>query len=294
MTHAAEPLTQTTPAAGRESRVPLRYAVSDLWRAPLTDLPVREEIIRQFIPLHRAMDVLEAGPGCGFPAWRMARCVGSLTLLEVSQGNAANLERRFAAQPHVRVIADDLCRVGLGAENRADFDAITCVEVLEFLPDAATAVRNLGTMLRPGGVLYLQFPNYENKAWPTFYRTRQQLDEQLAQAGFASWQVFALRLSPWAQRLYAWMHEFPLRVWRRREQKKQRRPDAPLIYEQTWAFHHGSRFERLKFPLHVYWAMVMLLMRAGGEVFLRSQCDDEILNRNLLVVAHAAKDGKQI
>jgi SAM-dependent methyltransferase len=283
------------PAPRRAAGEPVRFdlRISDLWRAPLTDLPIRDELIRQYVPLTSNMLLLEAGPGAGFASYRLARCVAALSLLEVAGGNVEALRRCFASDQHVRVIHEDLCRAGLGAELAAGFDTILCIEVLEFLEHPASGLRNMAQMLAPGGRLYMQFPNYQSETCPTFYRTRHELELQLSQAGFAAWEIYSLRLSRWAQRLYALLHELPLRMYRRREQSKNRRPQSPRTYEQTWAFHQRGRLERLKVPLHLYWAAIMLLMRVGGDVFQRVKCDDEIYGKNLFVVASAAKDGDQ-
>jgi len=39
------------------------WHVSDLWKAPLTDLPIRDEILYQFAKFSPEMDLLEIGPG---------------------------------------------------------------------------------------------------------------------------------------------------------------------------------------------------------------------------------------
>jgi SAM-dependent methyltransferase len=291
MSLTTEQTERTATGAAFDKAVPFDLRIADLWRAPLTDLPIRDELIRQYVPLTRALRLLEAGPGAGFASYRLARCVSVLTLLEVASGNAEALASRFAANRIVRVVQDDLCRPQLGAEYAAEFDAIVCIEVLEFVADPATALRNMAQMLRPGGRLSMQFPNYQTTIAPTFYSTRQEFESQLAQAGFAGWEIYSLQLSAWAQRLYALLHELPLRLYRRREQRRNRRPQSPQTYEQTWAFRQSARLERLKLPLHLYWAAIMLLMRLGGDVFQRVKCDDEIYGKNLFVVAHAAKDG---
>jgi SAM-dependent methyltransferase len=265
--------------------------VSDLWRAPLTDLPVRDELIRQYIPLSPEMEVLEIGPGSGFPAYRMARVVASLTLLEVAAGNAAILQQRFAAVPNVEVVLGDLCGKGLGEKRPCTYDAAIAVEVFEYLSDPCTALHNLAAMLRPGGLFFMQFPNYENRALPTFYRTRHALEVQLRAAGFASWKIYSLRLSPWSQRLFHWLHELPLHLYRARQRSQKQRPQCPQRYDETWAFRHSGRLEAFKLPINLYWAAIMILMRLGGDVFRRIECGDEILGKNLFVVANRGGNG---
>lgn len=83
--HNVEP-PKTAPAArlkmARPARPPARW--SDLWKAPLHDFPLRDEILFQFLPLSREMDVLEIGPGSGFTAFRISRMVRHVTLVDVA------------------------------------------------------------------------------------------------------------------------------------------------------------------------------------------------------------------
>ncbi len=86
-----------------ESRLPsARWRLSDLWRAPLTDLPVRDELIRQYVPRSPRMKILEVGPGSGFPAFRMAREVGSIDADGSCRRQRRHPQRRFAAHSQRR------------------------------------------------------------------------------------------------------------------------------------------------------------------------------------------------
>ncbi len=282
MTTASKVKVESARLAGAATGLP-SARLSDLWRPPLTDLPIRDELVRQYVPLSPQMEVLEAGPGSGFLAFRLSRSVAGIALLEVAAGNVAALRQRLAACPNVQVLQDDLCRARLGQDHARSFDAVLAIEVLEFVADPAGALRNMAAMLRPRGSLYSQFPNYESAAHPTCFRTLQELEETLRNAGFASWEIFTLRLSPWAGFFFRWLHEVPLRLFRARERR--RRDPRPLNYDQTWAYNHARRVERLKLLIHLYWAAVMLLMRMGGPVYRRQRCEDAILGKNLFLVA---------
>jgi SAM-dependent methyltransferase len=283
----ARSVSSTLPESGSSS---IRWRLSDLWRAPLSDLPVRDELIRQYIPLAPETEVLEIGPGSGMSAFRMARAVGALALLEIASDNAACLQRRFASLPNVDVVQGDLCSKELGRNLSAKYDAVIAIEVFEFLSDPSTALRNIAAMLRPASCLFMQFPNYENPAWPTFYRSRHALEAQLTGAGFTDWRIYSLRLSPWSQWLFRYLHEFPLRLYRARQHSQQLRPQRPHCYDETWAFRRGGRLEAIKVPINLYWAAIMILMRMGGNVFCRTECGDEILGKNLFVVARTGGD----
>jgi SAM-dependent methyltransferase len=270
-----------------EGRLPsIGWRFSDLWRAPLTDLPVRDELIRQYVPLSAQMNIMEIGPGSGFPAFRMAREVATLTLLEVAAGSAARLRGKFEGTPNVGVVIDDLCREGLGRTYACSADAIIAIDVFMFVSDPATALGNLAEMLRPRGSLFMAFPNYEVPDWPTFYRTRTELETHLRIAGFAEWEIYSLRLSPWSQLLYKWLHEVPLRLYRALQTARRKRPPRAQTYDETWAFQYGRGMEALKLPIHLYWATTMTLMRLGGDLFHRAECGEEIFRKNIFVVAH--------
>ena len=53
----------------------------------------------------------------------------------------------------------------LAAEVPASFDVVTCMEMLEHVPDPASMVGTLGALLRPGGDLFLSTLNRTPKAF---------------------------------------------------------------------------------------------------------------------------------
>src|SRR4029079_549027 len=55
----------------------------------------------------------------------------------------------------------------LAAEEPARFDAVTCMELLEHVPDPAAFVRECATLLKPGGCLYVSTLNRTPQAFLT-------------------------------------------------------------------------------------------------------------------------------
>ena len=92
-------------APGRQRRA---SRLSDIWKAPLSDLPIRDEILYQYLPLSPQLEVLEVGPGTGFTAYRLARLVKSLTIVDVAAPNIARL-RKSLSLPNVELVCADLC-----------------------------------------------------------------------------------------------------------------------------------------------------------------------------------------
>jgi SAM-dependent methyltransferase len=76
--------------------------------------------------------------------------------LEPDSAFAAELRRRFAGRPGVRVVETDL--EGLDGSGEPPFDTILCFNVLEHIRDDNAALSTLHRKLSPGGHLLLVVP----------------------------------------------------------------------------------------------------------------------------------------
>ncbi len=259
--------------------------LQDLWKAPLHDLPIRDEILYQFLPASGDEHVLEIGPGAGFTAYCISRMFKTLTLLDVSAEHLAVVQKALSERPNVSTVCADICAPGLSGKLHRTFDIIEAIEVFEFLPDPANALRNMAAAIRPGGRLFLQFPNYRppRSHGVTYFENRQHLDDLLRASGFTHWEIYSLRLRPYSNFVFRNLHERPLQFyrWLRRKQ----RPVRPQTYQDVWAFRARGSLERYKCLLHAFWSVVMFLLRARGDCFVRSLLYGEIMDRNLLVIA---------
>jgi SAM-dependent methyltransferase len=273
----------TAPAAlGRPS-----FRWSDIWKAPLHDLPIRDEILYQYLPLAPDMSVLEVGPGSGFTAFRLSRHVRRLTLVDIGADNVAQLRRVLRSRENVEVVCADACQPGLASAVGTRFDAAFALEVFELLPDPAACLVNFAEVLRPDGHLLVQFPNYPPPQNPgvTWFPTRADLDRLMEAAGFRSWEVFSLNLRPHASTLYHELHERPLQLYRRFRDRRNGHDHKPLTYDTTWAFRQRHRLEPYKYVLHGMWSALVAASRLGGPCFERERLGDEILGKNLLLMA---------
>ena len=51
------------------------------------------------------------------------------------------------------------------ASNAASFDVVTCLEMLEHVPDPASVIAGCAALVKPGGYLFLSTINRNPKAW---------------------------------------------------------------------------------------------------------------------------------
>jgi SAM-dependent methyltransferase len=261
------------------------FRVSDIYRAPLHDFPIRDEILFQHLLLKPDMDLLEIGPGSGITAFRLARQVRSITLGDVAEGNVTQLRQALGHIPNLDFACVDVCKPGLPDALQRTFDAVYAIEVFELLPEPVMALANLAAVTRPGGTALIQFPNYppEHSPGPTHFTTKQELARELEKAGFSRWSISAIRLRPHARYLYNYLHEKPIRAYRRR--RSGHSADGALVYDESWTFRHGHRLQPFKYVLHTAWTVLSASIHAGGPAFENWDPGARILNHNLLVMA---------
>jgi 2-polyprenyl-6-hydroxyphenyl methylase/3-demethylubiquinone-9 3-methyltransferase len=131
---------------------------------PLHDLnPVRLEYVERACGL-AGRDVLDVGCGGGLLAEAMAlkgaRVVGldlAADLLQVAQLHALESGAKLT---YVLQAAEDHARNHAGS-----YDVVTCMEMLEHVPDPAAVVAALATLVRPGGHVILSTLNRTPKAY---------------------------------------------------------------------------------------------------------------------------------
>ena len=257
----------------------------DLFDAPVHDLPIRDEILYQFVPRLPGFKVLEVGPGSGFTAYTLSRRVEHLTLVDYAELTLADLRRKLGSKDAIRFVQADLSQPGLDGRLRDSYDLVFGLDMFEYVSDAACGVQNLAAVLRPGGVLLLTFPNYTPPKGDgvTWFCQRRELEDLLMQAGFVRWQILSVSLRPYARTVFTLMHEWPLKLYRCL--RKRNEGERPQTYESTWAFRTRDEFGRMKPFLHLYWIIVGTLLRIWGGPFEPRLAKENLLGCQLVVLA---------
>jgi SAM-dependent methyltransferase len=256
---------------------------SDICEAPLHDLQVRDEILYQYVQFTPGMHVLEAGPGGGYTAYRLARMVRRLVLVDIAAELVADLGAKLSGLANVECICADLAQDGLSDQLKQEFDVAFALDVLEYVVDPTMCLRNFARVLRPGGQLFLSYPNVPPPVGDgvTYFTRKAEIEDLLARAGFKQWDIFAVRMRPLPHLMFRAGHEWPLRVYRRL--RRRTRPNRPQTYEGTWTFKHQDSLARYKPLLHLAWAMLEPALRLNGDVFESFPVSDPILGHQLVI-----------
>ncbi|HCX82440.1 MAG: bifunctional 3-demethylubiquinol 3-O-methyltransferase/2-polyprenyl-6-hydroxyphenol methylase [Curvibacter sp. RIFCSPHIGHO2_12_FULL_63_18] len=120
--------------------------------------PLRLDWIQSFVPL-QGMKALDVGCGGGILADSMARKGAEVTGVDLSTKalRVAQLHALEAQTPNIayREVSAEV----LAAEMPASFDVVTCMEMLEHVPDPASIVQACSTLVKPGGWVFFSTLN---------------------------------------------------------------------------------------------------------------------------------------
>jgi 2-polyprenyl-6-hydroxyphenyl methylase/3-demethylubiquinone-9 3-methyltransferase len=126
--------------------------------------PLRLEWIQSQLGL-AGKRVLDVGCGGGILADAMARKGAEVLGIDLA-GKAlkvAQLHAMEAQTPNVRY--REVSVEALAAEQPASFDAVTCMEMLEHVPDPASVVQACAALVKPGGWVFISTINRNAKAF---------------------------------------------------------------------------------------------------------------------------------
>ena len=141
---------------------------SDWWdpngrNKPLHHLnPLRLSYIEQHIPI-KGKQMLDIGCGGGLLAEAMARQGAEVTGIDAGKEMIA-VARDHAEQSNLNIHYQHT-HVEAFAPTATPFDAITCMELLEHVPDPRSLLKAAASCLKPGGHLFLSTLNRTPKAY---------------------------------------------------------------------------------------------------------------------------------
>lgn len=131
---------------------------------PLHDInPLRLNWINQNIGLAEKR-VLDVGCGGGLLSEGMATMGAEVTGIDLSE-KALGVARLHLLESGQKVDYQAISVEELAAQAPASFDAVTCMEMLEHVPNPASVVAACAKLVKPGGQVFLSTLNRNPKAY---------------------------------------------------------------------------------------------------------------------------------
>ena len=119
--------------------------------------PARLGYVAARVPL-RGATVLDVGCGGGLLSEALAKEGAEVTAIDLAP-ELVKVARLHGLESGVKVDYRVQSVEDLAAERPAAFDAVTCMEMLEHVPDPASILRACATLLKPGGRLFVSTLN---------------------------------------------------------------------------------------------------------------------------------------
>lgn len=126
--------------------------------------PVRLSYINDELQGLFAKRVIDIGCGGGILAESMARCGAEVTALDMA-GDALNVARLHALEAGVAVNYQQATAEHYAGEHADSFDVVTCMEMLEHVPDPMSVIQACATLAKPGATLFF---STLNKTWKAY------------------------------------------------------------------------------------------------------------------------------
>lgn len=145
-------------------------AIADKWWdrdgefKPLHEInPLRLKYINERSPLADKA-VLDVGCGGGILAEGLAQLGAKVTGIDMA---AANLKvaAEHASESGLAIQYQQIAVEDFAEENPASFDVVTCLEMLEHVPDPASVVQACSKLVKPGGHVFFSTINRNPKSY---------------------------------------------------------------------------------------------------------------------------------
>ncbi|MES2901638.1 MAG: bifunctional 2-polyprenyl-6-hydroxyphenol methylase/3-demethylubiquinol 3-O-methyltransferase UbiG [Pseudomonadota bacterium] len=131
---------------------------------PLHDInPLRLEWINARAPL-AGKKVIDIGCGGGILTESMARKGADVTGIDLSE-KALKVADLHGLESGVQVRYKHIAAEAMALEEAGQYDVVTCMEMLEHVPDPASIVKAAATLVKPGGKVFFSTINRNPKAY---------------------------------------------------------------------------------------------------------------------------------
>jgi len=108
--------------------------------------------------------ILDVGCGGGILSEGLAQRGADVTGIDLAEANLVTA-RQHAEENSLNIHYQNIAVESLAAEQPGSFDIITCLEMLEHVPDPASVVQACATLVKPGGHIFFSTINRNPKSY---------------------------------------------------------------------------------------------------------------------------------
>jgi 2-polyprenyl-6-hydroxyphenyl methylase/3-demethylubiquinone-9 3-methyltransferase len=126
--------------------------------------PLRLDWIQTLAPL-KGKQVLDVGCGGGILSDAMARAGAHVTGIDLATKSLKVAQLHALETQTPNVVYREVSAEALAADKPASFDVVTCMEMLEHVPDPESVVKACATLVKPGGWVFFSTLNRNPKSF---------------------------------------------------------------------------------------------------------------------------------
>jgi 2-polyprenyl-6-hydroxyphenyl methylase/3-demethylubiquinone-9 3-methyltransferase len=125
--------------------------------------PLRIHFIQQFTSL-AGKNVVDVGCGGGILSEGLAKLGANVTGIDLS-ADLIDIADLHGLESGISVNYQKISAEEMAEQQAEQFDVVTCMEMLEHVPDPASIIRSCAKMLKPGGLVFFSTLNRQPKAY---------------------------------------------------------------------------------------------------------------------------------
>ncbi|WNC70002.1 bifunctional 2-polyprenyl-6-hydroxyphenol methylase/3-demethylubiquinol 3-O-methyltransferase UbiG [Thalassotalea nanhaiensis] len=126
--------------------------------------PLRRNFITSHVGDVFEKHIIDVGCGGGILAESLARLGANVTGIDMGT-EPLNVAKLHALEAGVPVTYEKITAEQKADENQQGFDVVTCMEMLEHVPDPESIIRACAKMVKPGGYVFFSTLNKTTKSY---------------------------------------------------------------------------------------------------------------------------------